>query len=267
MMLCAGRRSSSCNPVVDASLLFLVLSYVGPGQHFFVSTVCKLWYDSYASVPAVEVTCLADGLIPQTSCKFVCTPHMTLRSAIFGSGARVSLADQHLDIDDSSLARIAGRVANIATLVVAAELGMDVPDMMRGAAHAGCVSKLNFLEAIWGQHELPDDLCAYAASSGSEEALFWVEERGLLQTDTALLQAAKFGHVNLLEYVYSADYEIHIDEDVLSAAAKHGHLGAVEWLFEHDAPFNAERLCRDAAASGNLQLVEFLEDFEGGHYS
>jgi hypothetical protein len=52
----------------------------------------------------------------------------------------------------------------------------NVTELIRGAAQAGCVTKLNFLEATWGSAQLSYDLCAYAASSGSEEALRWLEE-------------------------------------------------------------------------------------------
>jgi hypothetical protein len=45
------RRSSSYSPLDDNSLLFIILSYVGPGQHFFVSTVCNLWHTIYACYP------------------------------------------------------------------------------------------------------------------------------------------------------------------------------------------------------------------------
>jgi hypothetical protein len=259
------RKSSGYRPLDDTSLLFIILSYVGPGQHFFVSTVCNLWHKVYAATGSLEMTSLADDPVEESFCTFMCTPQTTLSSALFASDARLRLADEYFVIlEEASLARIAGRVADVATLQVAVQLGMGVPEMMKGAAHAGCVAKLNFLEDIWAsstQDALPDDLCAYAASSGSEEALRWLDERGLLQTDTVLLQAAKFGHVNLLEYVYSEDYEL--EDDLLPLAARNGHKGAVEWLFEHGAPYDAATICGDAAESGNLELVQFVNDNGG----
>jgi hypothetical protein len=191
---------------------------------------------------------------------------MTLFSAVFASSARLRFAlrdlkDTYEPLKDFywCLKRIAGRVADVATLQVALELGLTVPEMMRGAACAGSVVKLDFLEAIWGsstQHALPSDLCAHAASSGSVEALRWVEERDLSHADIALLQAAKFGHVNLLDHIYSDSCEL--TDDLLPEAAQHGSLGAVKWLFEHDAPYEAETICGDAAESGNLELVQFV---------
>jgi hypothetical protein len=219
------------------------------------------------ATPSLEMTSLADDPVEESFCTFMCTPQTTLSCACFASGARLRLADEYFVIlNDASLARIAGRVADVPTLQVAIQLGMAVPEMMRGAAYAGCVNKLNFLEGIWGsstQNELPDDLCAYAASSGSVEALQWVDERGLLQTDTVLLQAAKFDHVNLLEYIYSKDCALSLSLLLLSVAARHGHQGAVAWLFEHNAPYDAETICGDAAESGDLQLLRFVKD-KGG---
>jgi hypothetical protein len=135
---------------------------------------------------------------------------------------------------------------------------------MRGAAYTGCVTKL--LEAFmrFSEQPLPDDICAYAASSGSVEALKWLEKRDLLYTNTALFQAAKFGFVDVLDYTVNVYNEYcEMEDDLLAEAARYGHLGAVEWLFEHDAPYDADQICGDAAESGDLQLVQFVQS-KGG---
>jgi hypothetical protein len=277
-----GKRlaNSSSSPLENASLLSLILSYVGPGQHFFVSTVCKLWHEIYAAVPDSEVASLvvdphgdaddddADDDADDAVCKVLCTPQMTLYSAIFASASRVRLAYQHLSVtlERWTWQRIAGRVADAATLQVALELGLAGADMLKGAAYAGSVTKLDLLQAKFLELSkkviLPDDICAYAASSGSIEALQWVEKWGGLRLDTALFQAAKFGHMNLLDHIYH-EYDHHLDIDLLSEAAKNGRLSAVEWLFEHDAPYDAATICGGAAESGDHQLVQFVKS-KGG---
>jgi hypothetical protein len=169
------QAGSSSSPLDDSSLLFEILSYVA-GQHLFVSPVCKLWYECNAAVPDSKVTSLVAHPVADNAYMVWCTPQTTLYSAIFESAARVRLASQHLAFtsEDWSLERIAGRVASVAALQVALELGLADNELLRGAAYAGSVTKLNFLETdgrFSKQLEEPDDLCAFAASSGSVETL------------------------------------------------------------------------------------------------
>jgi hypothetical protein len=272
-----GKRqtSSSSSPLSNATLLFQILSYVGPGQHFFVSTVCKLWHESNAAVSSLEVTSLVtdpDVDYDEAVRKFLCTPQMTLYSAVFASVARVRLAFQHptLRLECWKLQHIAGRVADVATLQVALNLGlgsdgMASNDMLTGAAYAGSISKLSLIEAFMQSNEkleIPNNICAYAASSGSVEALKWVAKWGLLHTHSVLSQAAHFGHVNLLEYMHS-EHDCELHDELLPAAARNGHHDAVEWLFDHGAPCSLGTICGDAAESGDLELVHFVHS-KGG---
>eukprot|EP00953_Heterococcus_sp_UTEX-ZZ885_P012807 7320-Heterococcus_DN1.PRE.1 len=258
--------ASSSSPLDDTSLLFQILNYVGPGQHLFVSPVCKLWHECSATVPDLEITSLVADPLVDPARKLWCTPQTTLYSAIFGSGARVRLASQHLAFTSGNwrLQRIAGRVADITTLQVAIGLNLTGPEMMRGAAYSGSAAKLKFLEAIWkitDSLELPADLCVYAVSSGSLQTVQWVEKWGLLRQYVSFSQAATLGHVHVLDYIFSK--HCHLHEDLLPEAARNGRFGAVKWLFEHDAPFYADTICGDAAESGNLQLVQFVRS-KGG---
>jgi hypothetical protein len=260
------RQSGSVrSPLDDVGLLIQILSHVA-GQHLFVSTVCKLWHECNAAVPDSKVTSLIAHPVTDDAYMVWCTPQTTLYSAIFESAPRLRLASQHLAFTSESwmLQRIAGRIASVATLQVALELGLAGKELLRGAAYAGSVTKLDFLETdgrFSKPLEIPDDLCAFAASSGSVEALQWMKERHLLHADVVMAQAAQFGYVHVLDYIYHKSDQL--DDFLLADAAKNGHIGAVEWLFEHEAPYDAETICGDAAESGDVQLVQFVQS-KGG---
>jgi hypothetical protein len=258
------QASSNSSPLDDSSLLFQILCYVGAGQHLFVSPVSKLWHEINAAVPDLEMTSLVFDPVIDPVRKLWCTSQTTLYSAVCESASRVRLADACFTIKDASLARIAGTVGDVATLQVALELGLAGEELFRGAAYAGSVTMLTFLATTWQlfkQGGLPNDLSAYAASSGSVEALQWMEKWGQLLPDSVLLQAAKFGHANVLEHIYSNNRGM--NASLLGEAARHGHLNAVEWLFDHGAAYDAETICGDAAESGSVQLVQFVNE-KGG---
>jgi hypothetical protein len=88
-----------------------------------------------------------------------------------------------------------------------------------------------------------------------------MKERLLLEADVVMAQAAKFGYVHVLDYIYRESDQV--DDFLLAEAARHGHEGAVQWLFEHNAPYDAESICGDAAESGDIQLVKFINS-KGG---
>jgi hypothetical protein len=73
----AGKRAVADrqNPLGDCGILAAILSYVGPGQWWFLSTVSKLWREMYEAVPGgTREVQIVHSYFPQL---VTCVPHMT----------------------------------------------------------------------------------------------------------------------------------------------------------------------------------------------
>jgi hypothetical protein len=101
------------SPLANSSILLLVLNFVGQRQHLLTATTCKDF---------AECSKLVDSVQP-------CTANMTSFSACFASVATLHWAcDCGLQLKGfegrEAVQRMAGKVADIATLAEARALGM-----------------------------------------------------------------------------------------------------------------------------------------------
>jgi hypothetical protein len=259
----SGKRVgvATISPLEDAGILLQILNILGPGQHLFISAVSKAWRESYARVDSATVPALAHDYDDEADLLTV-TSEMTLYSAAFSATALVRLAHGHgfaLEGYNDKLERIAGRVADVDTLRAAHELGLQLTDkVLFGAAESlqFSVKKLQWLHDENGC-ELSDEICFYAARSGSIEALRWLKLRGGIFRTGTCEGAAAGAHLHVLQYLRSEGCEW--DGTVCSAAAKNGHLTVLQWLHEQGCPWSADHICSDAAESGSMEMLLYLK--------
>jgi hypothetical protein len=103
--------SDNCSPLHQVGILRHVLSYVGPGHWFFLSTVSSLWRELYAGSAdrRMQRRRLTYAMYIHSE-DFTCVPQMTLYSSVVASPSRVRFASQN-DVDCSTrgFQYIAGR--------------------------------------------------------------------------------------------------------------------------------------------------------------
>jgi hypothetical protein len=254
------------SPLDDAGILFNVLSTIGPGHHLFISAVSKAWRESYERVASVQVAGLVHGY-DTAARRRTLNSHMTLYSAVFASAARVHWAYKHVTFGfDARMQRIAGRVADVDTLKVAHELGLDWSSaVLIGAAESASVVVLQWLHREQ-KCELPADISNYAARSGRIDTLQWLKALGSMPATGASVGAAAGAHVHVLQALHDDECDHQWDERVRSAAAKHGNLTTVKWLHEHWFYTDREKICGDAAESGSIEMLLYLKQ-QGCRYN
>ena len=105
-------------------------------------------------------------------------------------------------------------------------------------------ARVNLLEfgAIHGVVEF----CEIRQSRGdSDVRLCWV--------------AADHGHISILEWMKSREYEPH--PSMAANTARNGHLEALKWLIREGFPLNST-LCGRAAKGGHLEVLQWLKSQE-----
>jgi Ankyrin repeats (3 copies) len=264
--------ASATSPVDDSGILLQVLTFLGPGHHLFISAVSKAWRESYKRVASVQMAAVTEYDYQEAVSKTI-TSHSTLCSAVFASVSRVRLAHEcGLTFGSIICQRIAGRVADVATLRAAHELGLQLCDeVLIGAAEAQAASvpNLQWLHTEQGCSWLPESLCDYAARAGSLDTLRWSRDHGCEFTASACKGAAVGAHVHVLQFVrgeFLRGKGCKWDETACSAAAKHDHLRTLKWLHERGCPWHAARICGDAAASGSIEMLRYLKQ-QGCEYN
>jgi hypothetical protein len=193
----------SSNPLCQTAILQKVLSYVGPGHWFFLSTVSSLWREWYSRVAdrTMKTKHFAFGYCIEVA-DFTCVPQMTLFSSIFAAPSRVRLVhDRGLDITTVSFRHAAGRYADVPVLEAARDLGMQYTvETLQGAAMCNELSVLQYLRTQgcpW-DHSVPDA----AAGAGAYEKLRWLREQGCEWCDDGILrQAASSGNIEMTAWV------------------------------------------------------------------
>jgi hypothetical protein len=128
----------------------------------------------------------------------------TTYSAVFSSPSRLRLAiDNGLRLDDGAnwrLHRIAGKSADITTLIVAFELGLPYTDqIMTGVTLSGAVNKLEWLHTEQ-QRALQDNALHCAAASGSVAMVSWLHKHQNLKLDRqTAIHAVKSKKLSVLQ--------------------------------------------------------------------
>eukprot|EP00953_Heterococcus_sp_UTEX-ZZ885_P015942 8981-Heterococcus_DN1.PRE.1 len=211
---------------------------------------------------------------------------MTLSSAIFESPARVKLAHKNgmnFSIEGFQLA--AGRHGTAESLATARELGLEYThSTMLGAAICNTLPVLQFLHAQgcpwgirisgeaarrgdldmlrwlhvqgreWDRYEILDD----AARSGNLELIAWVKQQpGVVCGEGAMLAAAGTGQTAVCAY-------LHAEQCPWSAlacrcAALYGHANTLRWLHENGSPWDVAEVCAEAAESGSVDVMMYLQ--------
>lgn len=110
----------------------------------------------------------------------------------------------------------------------------------------------------------------YAASNGSLEALQWAhqqypsKEYPAAIRDDVFNEAAKNGHLPILEYLSTVNTSYSCDEFTVGAAAKAGHLHVLKWFKDkypdHSRPCWYVRISDGAALSGHFHIIKWLKE-------
>jgi hypothetical protein len=229
----AQKRSvkESLNPLHQAGILRHVLDFVGPGHWRFVAEVSSLWRDVYKRVSSREIS------DPNWDVQVTCVPEMTLYSSVFASPSRLRLAhDGGLSSTQMRYRFAASKYADVATLEVAHELGMDyTPGWLVAAIDLEGAVYCNELAVVQFLH----DRCCY-----------W--------TNHVFSIAAQRGDMDLCEYLYASDCGWSMG--TCEAAARSGHADILRWLREHDCPWDEDRMHTGAAKGGSVDVMVYLQE-------
>eukprot|EP00953_Heterococcus_sp_UTEX-ZZ885_P039249 20122-Heterococcus_DN1.PRE.1 len=275
------RVAHNCDPLHEAGILQRVLSYV-PKQWLFLAPVSSLWRSVYASLAAGDIQTVTYGRAASTRVR-----HQTLYSAAFASPSRVRLA-YNCGLRSSYKGyyqHAAGRYGTAASLLAARALGMRfTTETMWGAVKCNQLPVLEFLCSQgcfceWGVAEvaakrgaldilrwLYEHGCAwdssqilkFAASSGDVSTAAWVKQQPGTTCDAHVMSAAaEQGHTAMCEYLHAE--QCPWSELACDGAAKNGHVHTLRWLHEHGCPWYAKRLFMDAAAAGNIEILEYMQ--------
>lgn len=80
----------------------------------------------------------------------------------------------------------------------------------------------------------------------------------ILHDETLLYISAKYGHLNLIQYLH--DHSIRSDHRLCDIAARHGHLHIIQWLIKHDYDLH-ETIVYKAASGGHMTCLKWLMNF------
>jgi hypothetical protein len=235
-----------------------VLSYVGPGHYLFVTPISNLWKEAYSALEQQQLTAYDEKRSGKTENTITCVSQMTLYSSVFASLSRVRLAHESgLDYTSEAYQLAAGRHADVATLAVAQDLGMQyTAKTMSGAAQCNKLAEVQYLHSQgcpWSP-----SLLSVAASSGYSELLRWCYGHGCPCIKDVSFFAAQSGNVELIAWMLQQD-GTHLSELVMWAAVAGGHKAMCQFLRSKQCPWN-EYSPREAAAAGHVDLLRWLID-------
>jgi hypothetical protein len=134
------------HPLQQARILQQVFEYAGPGQWAYLGTVNKAFREVYKQCPSAERAGFNKLGEPV---KVNACAHTTLYSEVFASLSRLQWAmatGLTLHINTKGVQRLAGRYADIETLVLLRELGMSwSAAVFKGASASRNKAKLHWL--------------------------------------------------------------------------------------------------------------------------
>jgi hypothetical protein len=250
----------------DAAIVQLVFSYVGPGNYFFLGTVCRLWHKLYTELPACERPSVdwRDEEIHSISCN----SQTTLASAVFASPACVQLAHKfgfRRYGDTSTLQQLAGKHAHKQTLLALRAAGMRFQNpLLRGAADSADLSKLIWLYREQRCELLPDDITCRAAKCGSIEMLDWLIGVGCAVTASTFTFAALAGHMHVLKHLQrlyssssSSSSSCAWDASTTFAAARRDDKEMLHWLCTAGCPWDC-RTCDMVIERADVAAMSML---------
>jgi hypothetical protein len=159
-----------------------------------------------------------------------CGTRTTLYSAAVASPARVRLACECGLAMNYWLHVMAGLLASAQTLAALLELGMPLTGSVVEAAAQS--RRMNIL-----QHLLSDEQCP--------------------RPDNISRCAASSGDISMLKWLRAQSWCV-FDAGTCTGAAQYGHLAALQHLRNDGCEWDVELIACDAAASGSIELVEWL---------
>jgi hypothetical protein len=286
----APKRHAADNssPLHHIGILQVVLDYVDPLEHIFLSTVSKGFRACYLNVPVYE------GAYEDEHGKDVAITlkhDMTACSAVLGGSlSRVRLAVElgfAMDVKHWRLQRIAGSCADIETLEQLNTLyGMPFTEHTgRGAAVVGAVSKLRWL---LDEQQCPQaaDICMYGVFASTTDMLKFLKQRGSAFTaDLCTAAAQSRCAATILQYLHSEG--VPFEPSTMITAISYQKLPLLQWLYEHGCPLSKAAamtaaeledlsklswlhsvacpcdynfLCLAAASNGAIALLQWIKD-------
>jgi hypothetical protein len=241
-MLARGKRvHCRATPLEHEGVLAHVLSFL-TGEGLFVTAVSSSWKVCF------------ETLSHKSSC--------TTYAAALASPSRVQLAHAcGLQLNRHAVIKVAGLYADIDTLLAALHLGLSCSShLARSAVRSRDVEKVRLLRshAFAGSdgHNLPDDITAVAASTGSIEMLRMLRETCVFDRHTSRSAAQRPNNAAMLQYLLDEGCPWFIDS--CSTVAETGDLKQLQWVHQHASPLTA-RISQHAARSGSVQVFEFLQ--------
>jgi hypothetical protein len=109
--------------------------------------------------------------------------------------------------------------------------------------------------------------------SGDEEVWYQAAEEGILDKlqeirhqmepdfpwdDRTCYLAARWGHLHVLEWLYSLNLSCVTDEETWYLALEGGNLDLIMWLKERGCVYLTERSCLVATEANNVELLQWL---------
>jgi hypothetical protein len=144
-------------------------------------------------------------------------------------------------------------VCSVERLQLARRCGLPTDHIVAAIAFYGDVDALDW--AV-GEAYSAEWLCDWAAQGGHVEVMRWARAHGHKTTDKTAWFAAKFGRLEMLEWLRGDGCWMDIDL-VMRAAANNGHIRVVEYAHTHGATLDP-RLMNVAALGGSVVVLEWL---------
>jgi hypothetical protein len=250
--------ADSLNSLHHRGIMQLVLDFVGPGEHGFVSTVSKAFRACYLHVAAFE------GVYEAPNGTDICVTvlhFMKTCSSVLTSRSRVRLA---IDLDFVLNPKSwwcqfsAGQCANMETLEELHEqYHMPYTDVVsRGGAQSGNVSKMQWL-LDEQQCPQPDDLSCFAVHAPTLDMLKWLRQRGgVFTADTCAAAASSHPTLSVLQYLHSEGVALEVST-LVEAMQYEDHLPVLHWLYKHGCPLSEEAAIT-ASELGKLDVLTWL---------
>jgi hypothetical protein len=276
-------QPASSSPMLNASILEIIFSYVGPGHWLYLRTLSKSCKESYLNVEQREISFWDFDNDDYVTVQ--CTPRLTLTSAAFLSLACFQLAVEHgmplPSRNSTRQQRLAGENASIDTLQAAHKLGLQFTDaLVQGAAEVGSVAELNWLheehgckfdaETMYAATRLrvckflrtcgcPMDertCCRSSICRGNVELLNWLREQGCHWEHRSYFElAAANERIDMMAYLLQIESTPELLTAMLNDAGGYGLLEGAQWLRQRGAEWPAVLLINNGRDAWEPEAV------------
>lgn len=94
---------------------------------------------------------------------------------------------------------------------------------------------------------------------GRLDMFIWLYENGCKLNEVTSIDAARYGHINILEWLRDNDTENLKTENTTGAAAEGGHLDVLIWLLENGWPWDGDVFAA-AMETGQIEIVKWAHE-------